>query len=186
MTEAALHYNRVARSLHWAIGVLVIYNLVSGITHDWLGEVAGRDAVIAVMGLHKSIGFLVLTLSVVRLVWRLTHPAPPLPAAMPAWEKLSAHGLHWLFYALLFILPMTGWIMSSAGKNPLTFLGLFEIPKFAVEKGSALAEGTHEAHELLGFAWAALLVIHVGAALRHHFILKDNILTRMWREAPEA
>ncbi len=186
MTEAALHYNRVARNLHWAIGVLIIYNIVSGIIHDPLGDVAGRAAVVAVMGLHKSIGFLVLALSVVRLVWRLTHPAPPLPAAMPAWEKVSAHGLHWIFYALMIVMPMTGWIMSSAGKNPLGFFGLFDIPKFAVEKGSALAEGTHNAHELFGYAWAALLVIHVGAALRHHFILKDNVLLRMWRAAPET
>jgi cytochrome b561 len=83
-------------------------------------------------------------------------------------------------------LPLTGWVFSSAGKYPLQFFGLFDIPKLAVEKGSPLAGAAHEAHEVLGIAWGVLLLVHVGAALRHHFILKDNILTRMWRAAPGA
>lgn len=180
MTEAVLHYNRVARVLHWTIGGLIVVNLLFGILHDPLGEL------FAVMPIHKSIGFVVLALSLFRLFWRFAHPAPPLPAAMPGWERFSAHALHWLFYALMIALPMSGWVFSSAGKNPLEFFWLFDIPKLAVEKGSPLAEGAHEAHELLGIAWAGLLIIHVGAALRHHFILKDNVLLRMWRAAPEA
>lgn len=181
MTEAVLHYNRVARTLHWTIGLLVVANIAIGIFHDPLGDIYKGT-----MGIHKSIGITVLALSLFRLSWRFTHPAPPLPAVMPAWEKWSAHALHYIFYGLMLIMPMSGWIFSSAGKYPIPFFGLFDIPKFAVEKGSVLAEVTHEAHELLGFAWAALLLIHVGAALRHHFILKDNILLRMWRAAPEA
>ncbi|MET0375732.1 MAG: cytochrome b [Rhizorhabdus sp.] len=180
MSEAALHYNRVARILHWTIGVLVIGNIIGGIFHDPLGEL------FPVMPIHKSVGFVVLILSIFRLFWRFTHPAPPLPASMPGWERFSAHALHWIFYALMIILPMTGWAFSSAGKYPLEFFWLFDVPKLAVEKGSGLAEGTHNAHVVFGFAWAGLLVIHIGAALRHHFILKDAILLRMWRSAPEG
>lgn len=181
MTAAVLHYNRVARSLHWTIGGLVILNIAIGILHDPLGEIYKGT-----MGIHKSIGFTVLVLSLFRLYWRITHPAPPLHAAMPGWEKAAAHILHWTFYALMIAMPMTGWIMSSAGKYPLEYFGLFDIPKLAVEPKSALQMATHNAHVVLGFAWAGLLVIHVGAALRHHFILRDNILLRMWREAPDA
>lgn len=180
MTETSLHYDRVARALHWTIGILIIGNIIGGIFHDPLGKI------FPVMPIHKSIGFVVLALSLYRLFWRITHPAPPLPAAMPGWEKFSAHALHWIFYALMIILPVTGWIFASASERPLQFFWLFDIPKLAVEKGSPLAQGTHNAHELFGFVWAGLLVIHVGAALRHHFILKDNILLRMWRAAPEG
>ena len=177
MTEALLHYNRVARMLHWTIGTLIILNIAGGLLHEPLEDV------VQLMPLHKSIGFLVLLLSLVRLGWRLTHPAPPLPDSMPRWEKAAAHGLHWIFYALMIALPLTGWAFSSAGKYPLSFFGLFDIPKLAVEKGSGLAEGTHNAHVVFGYLWAGLLFVHVGAALRHQFILKDGVMRRMWRGA---
>ena len=177
MSEVARHYDRVARTLHWTIGALIIVNLTLGILHDPLGKI------FPAMPIHKSIGFVVLLLSLGRLVWRLTHPTPPLPASMPGWEKAAAHVLHWIFYALMIVLPMTGWVFSSAGERPLQFFFLFDIPKLAVEKGSGLAQGTHNAHVVLGYLWAVLLVGHVGAALRHHFLLKDKVLLRMWRAA---
>lgn len=180
MSEAVLHYNRVARVLHWTVGALIIVNIVLGIFHDPLGEM------FAAMPLHKSIGFTVLALSLFRLAWRLTHPAPPLPATMPGWEKGAAHALHWIFYALMLVLPITGWIFSSAGKYPLSWFGLFEIPKLAVEKGSGLAQGTHNAHVLFGYTWVVLLVGHVAAALRHQYMLKDGVLDRMWKSTPGA
>ncbi len=179
MTEAVLHYNRVARNLHWTIGILVILNIAIGILHDPLGEIYKGT-----MGVHKSIGLTVLVLALFRLYWRITHPAPPLPAAMPGWEKAAAHATHWIFYALMIVLPMSGWIFSSAGPYPIPYFGLFEIPKLAVEKGSPIAGAAHEAHELLGYAWAGLLLIHIGAALRHHFLLKDDVLNRIWKGAP--
>jgi cytochrome b561 len=174
MTEALLHYNRVARILHWTIGTLIIANILLGIFHDPLGEM------FAAMPLHKSIGFTVLGLSLFRLAWRITHPAPPLPAAMPGWEKAAALSLHWIFYALMIILPMTGWIFSSAAKYPLSFFGLFDIPKLDVQPKTPLQQGAHNAHVVLGYLWAVLLVGHIGAALRHHFLLKDGVLGRMW------
>lgn len=180
MSGSELHYNRVARVLHWTIGGLIIINLFLGIFHDPLGKA------FPVMPIHKSIGLTVLALSLFRLGWRLTHPAPPLPDTLARWEKAAAHGLHWIFYALMIVLPMTGWIFSSAGDRPLQFFWLFDVPKFAVEKGSPLAEGTHNAHVVLGFLWVALLIGHVGAALRHRFIIKDGVFERMWRGAPGA
>jgi cytochrome b561 len=174
MSQALLRYDAVARSLHWTIGALIVANLIIGIGHEPLRQF------LPAMPFHKAIGMTVLALSLVRLGWRLTHPAPPLPANMVGWEKVAAHAIHWIFYGLMIALPMTGWIFSSASKYPISWFGLFEIPKLAVEKGSALAEITNEVHELLGYAWIALLLIHVGAALRHHFVLKDGLMARMW------
>ena len=177
MTDGELHYNSVARALHWTIAVLIILNLAIGLLHDGLPK--GLPA----MPIHKSIGLTVLALSAFRLVWRLTHTPPPMPTHMPGWEKATAHAVHWLLYALMFIMPVTGWIMSSANDRPLTFFWLFDVPKFAVAKGDAIAGLSHEGHEILGYLMTALVLGHIAAALRHHVLLKDNILNRMLRGA---
>ena len=164
-------YSRVARALHWIMALLIIANLIGGLAHDALGD--------WVMPLHKSTGLLVLALALFRLGWRIGHPAPPYPATMAAWEKLVAAVTHVILYAMMILIPLTGWIMSSAGRWPLDFYGLFPVPKFAVSKGDAIVGISHEGHELLAYAMIALLVLHVAAALRHHFILKDDVLRRM-------
>lgn len=166
-------YTSVARALHWVIALLILTNFFFGFAHDALP----KDW--AVMPVHKSIGLTVLALTLLRIMWRLTHRAPPLPAAMPAWEKGAAHLTHFAFYALMLILPLSGWIMSSAGPRPLSLFFLFDVPKFAVAKGDAIVGISHEAHELLPWLWVALILLHVGAALRHHFLLRDGILRRM-------
>jgi cytochrome b561 len=98
---------------------------------------------------------------------------------MPRWEQIAAKGTHHLFYVLMLVLPLSGWIMSSAGKYPLTWFGLFDVPKFAVERGDAIVDMSRALHGPLGFIFGLLVVLHVGAALRHQFILKDNLLRRM-------
>lgn len=168
-----VRYTTVARALHWIIAILILGNLVFGFAHDALP----KDW--AVMPVHKSIGLTVLALTLLRIVWRLTHPAPQLPAAMPAWEKGAAHLTHIVFYALMLILPLSGWIMSSAGTRPLNWFFLFDVPKFGVAKGDAIVGLSRGAHELLPWLWVALILLHVGAALRHHFMLKDDVLRRM-------
>ncbi|MCP1469543.1 cytochrome b561 [Sphingobium sp. OAS761] len=166
-------YNAVARFLHWLIALLIIVNLVFGFAHEALP----RDW--AVMPVHKSIGLTVLALTLVRLGWRATHRAPALPGAMPGWEKGVAHATHFLFYAFMLILPLSGWIMTSPGARPLTWFFLFDVPKFAVAKDDAIVGISHEAHEILPWIWAVLILVHIGAALRHHVMLKDDVLRRM-------
>ncbi|GAB4481749.1 MAG: cytochrome b [Erythrobacter tepidarius] len=170
---AAERYSRVARLLHWIIAVLILGNLAGGLLHDALEDV------INLMPLHKASGMTVLALSLVRIAWRFTWRAPPHPAGMSGLEVLAAKATHVLFYVLMLAMPVTGWIMASAGKYPLSWFGLFDLPKLPVTRGSALYEIGHEGHELLGWMLLALVVLHVGAALRHHFILKDNVLRRM-------
>lgn len=166
-------YNAVARALHWIIAALIIGNIAGGLLHEPLEDVVN------LMPLHKASGLTVLVLSLVRIAWRLTWRAPAYPAEMSALEVFAAKATHFAFYALMLAMPLTGWIMASAGKYPLSWFGLFDWPKLPVTRESPLYGIAHEGHELLGWLTLALVVLHVGAALRHHFLLKDNVLRRM-------
>ncbi|MEZ0496723.1 cytochrome b [Sphingomonas sp. IW22] len=171
--EGTLRYNRVARSLHWAMAALIIFNLLAGLFHDAL------EGIVRLMPVHKATGILILTLTLVRIGWRLTHRPPPLPAETAIWERGAAHAVHLTLYSLMLAMPISGWIMSSASPNPISFYGLFDVPKFAVTRGDSLWSTAHEGHEVLGLIMLALVVLHIAAALRHHFILKDHVLRRM-------
>jgi cytochrome b561 len=166
-------YDAVSRWLHWIIAVLVIGNIIGGLFHDALGKM------FPVMPVHKAVGITVLALTLVRIGWRFAHPLLPLPQEMPGWEKLAARLSHGLFYVLLLAVPLTGWIMVSAGDRPLNWFGLFDIPKFGVTKGDAIVGASRAGHEVLGITFAALALLHIAAALRHHFVLRDGILRRM-------
>lgn len=166
-------YNAVARALHWAIAILLIGNLAGGLLHEPLQDV------IRIMPVHKAVGITVLALSVLRLLWRLVSRTPPLPADLPKWEVGAAHAAHTVLYVLMIGLPLSGWIFSSTSKYPITWFGLFDVPKFALTKQDPLYAIMHEGHEIMGYVAIALIVLHVGAALRHHFVLKDGVLRRM-------
>jgi len=168
-----LRYNGVARAFHAIIAVMVIFNLASGIGGDAIEDIWNP------IPFHKSTGILILFLSIARIGWRLTWVMPEWPSAMGGLQRLVARITHLALYALMLVVPITGWIMSSAGKYPLTIYGLFDWPKLAVTKGSPLAEAAGEGHEVLGFLMAGLVVLHVAAALHHHFVIKDNVLRRM-------
>ncbi len=170
-------YSRGAIAFHWAIGVLMILNLLGGFFHESFGEAA----VPVIMGLHKSTGILILVLSVGRLVWRLTHRPPPLAASVRSWERGLAHATHWTFYALMIALPMTGWLMTSAGarKYPTCFYGLFPVPFLPVAQDKVAAGTYADRHEMFGWIMAALILLHIAAALKHHLFDRDNTVIRM-------
>ncbi|GGZ05312.1 cytochrome b [Novosphingobium colocasiae] len=166
-------YNAVARLLHWLIAAMIAINLATGLLHDPL------EKLIRLMPFHKALGLTVLVLSCARLGWRLAWTAPPTLPGMGAAEIAAARGVHVVLYALMIAMPLSGWIMSSASTYPLSWFGLFAVPKLAVAKGSALAGFAHEFHELGGWIMLALVAGHALAALRHHFILRDGVLRRM-------
>ncbi|WP_404367611.1 cytochrome b [Sphingomonas sp. MMS24-J45] len=178
MTRRALiridRYTRGAILLHWAIAALVLVNLTIGLLHEsLLRGVAGA------MPLHLSIGIAVLALSLARIGWRLAYRPPPPPIALSALERRAAAATHIGFYALLLILPLTGWMLVS-GKptsKPFGWFGLFDVPPLPVTR--AVSGVAHQAHGVLGYAMAALVLLHVAAALRHHFVLRDGVLARM-------
>ena len=171
-TDPATRYNSVARGFHAVLAVLIIGNLAGGLLNDSLPKAWN------VIPLHKSMGLLILLLSVGRILWRFTWKTPPYRPALKSGELMLAKGVHVSFYGLMLIMPLTGWIFSSAGKYGAAFFGI--TVTLPVVKGSALADLSIEGHEILGYAMAALVVLHIAAALRHHFMLKDGVLRRMW------
>lgn len=166
-------YSDVAILFHWTIAVLVIANIVIGLLHDPV------PAFRALMPAHKSIGLTVLVLTLGRVAWRIAHRPPPLPADVTAWERGAAHAMHWTLYLLLLIMPLTGWALVSGGAKPrpLTWLGAFRVPLLPVSGGTS--DAAHSAHVVLGWAMAVLVLLHIAAALRHHFIRRDAVLARM-------
>ena len=177
-TESAfLSYSRGAIWLHWTIGLLVILNIALVFVSEGISEPYGRT----VMGLHKAIGITVLFLSIARLGWRITHRPPPMPATVAMWEKGLAHLVHWLFYALIILIPLSGWLWmsSSLTPRPISFFGLFDVPFLPVSASKARGDFLHEAHEIMGLAMIGLIVLHVAGALKHHVLEGNAFLGRM-------
>lgn len=168
-------YSRGAIWFHWITAALVSVNLAIGLLHDSL-----FDGVAGAIPLHQSIGLSVLVLTLARIGWRLTHRPPRLSVILPAWERTAARMSHVAFYALLLALPLSGWAMGSAGREaryPTRWFGLFDVPHLPVSAHTAAFGDS--AHAVLGYAMAALVVLHIAAALRHHFVLRNAVLGRM-------
>jgi cytochrome b561 len=167
-------YNYVAIALHWVVALLILFQLYLGLT---MMDLPRADRFSAVL-LHKSLGATILTLAALRLLWRLFNPPPPLPANTPGWQKGVAHATHWLLYATFFVVPLSGWTMSSAEGRPVSVFGLFALPDL-VAKNKPLGEQLGAVHELAAYALLGLIVIHIGAALFHFIVKRDEVLARM-------
>jgi len=168
-------YTRTAIALHWIVALAIIANLALGL---YTVDLPLSPRKLQLFSYHKWIGISVLLLAAGRLLWRLGHPAPALPPAMPAWEKRAANASHVLLYVLFFSAPLTGWLFSSASGFQTVYLGLFPIPDL-LHKDKALADALRLAHKSINYAMATLIVIHAAAALKHHFLDRDDVLLRM-------
>lgn len=137
------------------------------------------------LDVHKVLGITILALTVVRILWRMTHRVPPLPVSISPMLKLLAHVVHMALYILLLVMPLSGWWMTSAfpQRHPI-LAGFFDIPFLPVPVSMASAGAAHEVHEIGGWVMIALAVLHIGAALKHHFIDRDAILLRMSMRQP--
>lgn len=169
MTEAArTGYSSVAIALHWLIGLAIIGNLCSGLLDKY-------------MPIHKATGITILVLSLLRLLWRLGHRPPPYEPTLKGREVATAKVTHWGFYTLTLAIPLSGWLMTSAGgrKYPLEWYGLFGIPFLPVAQNKALAGAMGGAHENLAYLLIALLVLYIGAAMQHIFLDGDGTFARM-------
>ena len=187
MTKARVdHYTSVAIVLHWLIAALVVGLIIAGLSMTKI-DALPRALRFEMIQMHKSIGLTVLALTLARVIWRLSHRPPPLPVAMPAWQKTVSTLTHGAFYVLLLALPVSGYLMVSASAwgVPTFYFGVIEVPHFPgfaelTPEAKKPIEGLFkETHEILAFGAIALVVLHVGAALRHHFVDKDAVLTRM-------
>ena len=182
MTE---RYSRTAIVFHWLIALMMIVNV--GLAWSW--DYVADENVRPLINNHKSIGITVLGLVLLRILWRVSHPAPALPDHHKPWEKRLAHWVHVLLYVIMFALPLTGWIMDSAWKDaashPNFYFGLFEWPRIApiMHLDAATKKQVHDifeaAHGISGKILYLLFVLHVGGALKHQFIDKDRELARM-------
>jgi len=175
--SAATGYTLTARVLHWMTAALVLTMIPIGVAMANADFGAAQDTL---YHLHRSIGAVLLPLVLGRLIWRLGHPAPPLPADIPAIQQFAAHAMHWALYGLLILQSLIGWIATSAYRAPILVFWLFELPPvWPVDR--AFSEEMFAVHRFIGIAIALLLCAHIGAALFHHFVRKDGVLMRMVR-----
>jgi cytochrome b561 len=134
-----------------------------------------------IIQLHKSSGLTILVLSLLRLALRLGKGTPPYPDHMTPLERTLAKTTVWGFYAVMILVPLTGWVMVSASPLgfPTIWFGLFEWPHLPVETSKATNEAASEVHEIIAFVGAGLLGLHIVGALKHHFLDRDDVLARM-------
>jgi cytochrome b561 len=168
-------YGAVAQTFHWLIAALIVTQFVLAYMADDLPLGAHK---LALFARHKSFGMTVLMLAVLRLLWRLKNPPPELPPGMTPLERMLARATHAAFYVLLFAMPLTGWLMSSAKNYSVSWFGLFTWPNL-IGKNEAAFDFLRSTHHILSDALFVIAVLHILAALKHHFWNKDDVLSRM-------
>ncbi|CAA7617648.1 putative Cytochrome B561 [Magnetospirillum sp. LM-5] len=167
-------YNPTIKTLHWLMALLIIGLWVLG---QVMGELPKGDFRGQVFGWHKELGVVILILVSLRLAWRLGAGVPALPDTMQGRERTAAHAGHILLYVLMILLPIDGILLSQSGGRAVMLAG-WQLPTL-IGKNEGLHEVFEAAHGIMAWGLAILLLGHVGAALRHHYILRDNVLTRM-------
>jgi cytochrome b561 len=167
-------YSTVAKFLHWTIAILIILMLIMGNSFD-LFPVNIRPQIYM---LHKSAGLLILALVVLRIVWRLAHKQPSIPEGYSRAIHLGAKAGHYALYVLMFTMPFSGWLFANP-KYPLDFFGLFPVPHITNPEDADLRKLAKNIHGVFANLFIVVISAHVLAALYHHYVLKDNILTRM-------
>ena len=166
-------WGAIAQLLHWLIVVLIITQFTLATLFDDLPPGVRK---LTLLARHKSVGITILMLAALRLAWRWTNPTPALPDTLRPWERRLA--THALLYVLLFAVPLAGWTMSSARGFPVSWFGFFTLPDL-VPKNKALYELLVTTHGILAWTLGVVAIVHMLAALKHHFVLKDDVLRRM-------
>jgi cytochrome b561 len=167
-----------AKLLHWLGAILILLLLGHG---WWMTHMAPRPDRLAHYTGHAALGYDLLALLILRLLWRWTHAVPALPADLKPWERWAAHAGHFGLYLLMFASTLTGWVLAGTFRVPMnkdTF-GL-TVPQIITIQDRAVRGQIEESHMMLSYALAILVVIHVIGALRHHFIKRTDVLRRMW------
>ncbi|GAP36492.1 cytochrome b [Piscinibacter sakaiensis] len=167
-------YTAPAIALHWLLAIGIAGAFVLGL---YMADLPLSPQKLKLYNWHKWAGMTILALSLLRLLWRLTH-RPPADVAMPAWQKGLAHGTHGLLYLLFFAVPLVGWAYSSAAGFPIVWFGVLPLPDW-VPVDKALAEQIKPWHERLAWLMALLVLLHVAGALKHHVVDRDGLLGRM-------
>ena len=181
-------YTSIAISLHWLIAILLVGLIAVG---KYMNELEESDHLrFELIQWHKSFGILVLLLIVLRIIWRLTHRPPQLSSSLPSWQRFAASATHLILYLLVLVIPLSGWVMVSVsplnlatelfGVIPWPHLSVDAATGFGVSDRETVSELSITAHHYLANGLLILVLLHIGAALRHQFVLKDNLMSRMW------
>ncbi len=168
-------YSRIAIGLHWVAALLIIGNLAFGLT---MVDLPLSPAKLRYYSWHKWAGVTIFLLSAVRLLWRLAHPVPALPSSTPAWQRKAANASHHVLYLLFFAAPLSGWLFSSAAGFQTVYFGVLPLPDL-LAKNKELADLLKLVHRVATYTLAALVVVHVAAAVKHHVVDRDDVLARM-------
>jgi cytochrome b561 len=175
LTTKSTAYTRTAISLHWAIAFLIFAAFPLGL---YMHKLLLSPYKLRLFNYHKWIGITVLILAIVRFVWRFANRPPDMPASMAGWERAAAFAMHILLYVLILLAPVTGWLMSSAAGFQTVLFGVIPIPDI-VGKDKELGQFFLELHQNLDYLLIALIGVHIAAALKHHFLARDDVLRQM-------
>ncbi len=175
-TDPSLRYTRTAQSLHWLMALMIFGLLALGF---YMSDLPLSPDKLQYYAWHKWAGVSVFALVWLRLAWRITHQPPAMPDSMSTTLQWGAHAGHFLLYALMLCIPISGWLMSSAKGFQTVWFGVLPIPDL-IGKDKLLGENLAELHEALNIGLLLLIAGHTAAAFFHHFIQKDHTLRRMW------
>lgn len=175
LAAPAAGYTRTAVALHWLIALLILAAFPLGL---YMHGLPLSPSKLRLFSYHKWMGITVLVLAASRVAWRLAHRPPELPATMPQWERSAAQAVHWLLYALIFLVPLSGWLMSSATGFQTIWFGVVPLPDL-IGKDKELGRLLLDVHEKLNYLMLTLVGGHIVAALKHHFVAHDQILAHM-------
>jgi len=172
---SAARFTAVAIGLHWLIAFAIVGSFALGL---YMHELPLSPQKLKLYSWHKWAGVTIFLSVVLRLGWRLLHRPPEPPAGMPGWQRKAAEATHVLLYLLMFAVPLSGWLMSSAKGFQTVWFGVLPLPDL-LQKDAELGDLLQQLHMLLNFSMAALVLAHAGAALKHHFFDRDDVLVRM-------
>ncbi len=174
--SAPTRYSTTAISLHWLIALLICAAFAMGLYMTGIPGITPQK--LKLFSWHKWIGVTIFGFVVLRVLWRASHPVPALPVSMSRWQQQAAHAGHGLLYVLMIIVPLTGYFYSAAAGIPVVYLGWFEMPML-IAKNKELQDILGPIHAWLNYFMAAVVVLHVLAALKHHWVDKDGTLAKM-------
>ena len=174
----------MAISLHWLVALLIFAGWGLGF---YMHGLPLSPSKLRYYSWHKWMGVTVFILAIVRAGWLATHPAPRLPRAIPRWQAQAARATHIGLYLLMFVIPLSGWLMSSAKGVPTVYFGIVPLPDL-IGKDKAIGDVLVLVHQSLAFGLAALVGLHIATAAKHHFIDRDGVMNRIlpWVSPPRS
>ena len=173
-----VQYNPTAKMLHWLVAGMVVTQFILANLAERAEDAGNEVRELELFANHRSVGITILALMIFRLIWRLMNNPPALPGAIPKWQVTASRISHWSMYGVLFVMPITGWLMSSASGASVSWFNIVQLPDF-VAQNHTVEEVFEEIHETLAKVLALIAVVHIAAAIKHAAIDKNVELRRM-------